>query len=810
MANLKVVCCGLILLLVFSGTSTPLLGLKAEQVSINQVQIGAAAAYIAGRYDSRIGLVSESEDNGSNVPDHTPCNRTFWIYDDNLWASEALIPFYPQMAENISKSLKPFITECGNSCLFEVVLGSEIPTPIHAGSNLKVATYTFDGINYTVWADRHNATDGGIFYDADQYADLCFYLSLNYYLQRNTTASEQWFRTGEAFWNGQGFFDKDTNATKRYKNYKLGLYLFTVKATGFNSTIYDAVEKVAWSYQKGNGGIASQSYLNGTIYGTANVETTSILLLAYNEEAIARFTNTLKIGAYTRAWSMFRHDNMRTGCAEGFVPLTNHTLWTYNHPGAWIVTSPVIADGKVIIGDEYLDASNPTPHVYALNETTGELLWNSSVSGWPWTPTVCDGRVLFGTTDGSAYSLDAANGTIVWNKSLGDAIDSSQAVLDGVIYLGTLSGEVFALNQTNGETIWFRHIGYQCALSPAVAYGTIFVEAMQTPGVTLWALNKSSGLPEWSFNYTSNLWFPGWWQQVPLISPTVFNGKVYTGGDGFYCLNATSGQVIWQNKTIQVSCSPSAYEDTVFIGGNSSLFAFKQDTGELLWQYQLNDTYDAFYSSPAVGFGIISVTSYGGSSGSGDSFIYALNATDGHQIWRYDTSDKEALISPAIADGKLFAPTPHRLFAFGDNTPPTIGVASHRPATVMPYQNVTVSVNASDPESGLENVTLYYSTDNRTTWKESVPMHYNTSTTVFEAVIPGQPANTWVDIRIVAYDRAGNSATLDGTEPYCTYQVAPEFASSELAPIVLIIAISSALILIKKHRSSKTTLRTCP
>jgi outer membrane protein assembly factor BamB len=515
------------------------------------------------------------------------------------------------------------------------------------------------------------------------------------------------------------------------------------------------------------------------------------------------FAYACQIGTCAQAWSMFRHDNMRTGCAEGFVPLINHTLWTYNHTGAWIVTSPVIADGIVVIGDEYLDQSNPTPHVYALSETTGELLWNCSVSGWPWTPTLSDGRVLFGATDGSAYSLDAANGTIVWDKDLGDAIDSSPAVLDGAIYLGTLDGELFALNQTNGETIWFRDLGYQCALSPAVAYGTIFVEAMQTPGVTLWALNKSTGLPEWTFNYTSNLWFPQWWQQVPLTSPAVFNGKVYTGGDGFYCLNATSGQVIWQNKTIHVSCSPSTYEDTVFIGGNSSLFAFKQDTGALIWQYQLNDTYDAFYSSPAAGFGIVAVTSHGGSSGSGDSFIYALNATDGHQIWHYDTADKETMISSAIADGKLFAPTPHRLFVFGDSTPPTIGVPSRRPKTVMPYQNVTVSVNASDPESGIENITLYYSTDNRTTWKELVPMHYDMSTAVFEALIPGQPANTWVDYKIIAYDQAGNRATLDGTEPYCTYQVATEFASS-IAPIVLIITILSAFILIKKQRSPQT------
>jgi hypothetical protein len=90
-------------------------------------------------------------------------------------------------------------------------------------------------------------------------------------------------------WEDYGFYDRAARENGLYQNYKLGLYLFTVKATGFASAIYDSVEKIAWSYQKENGGIAAQSYLNGTIYGTANVETTSALHLAYNDELIRKF-----------------------------------------------------------------------------------------------------------------------------------------------------------------------------------------------------------------------------------------------------------------------------------------------------------------------------------------------------------------------------------------------------------------------------------------------------------------------------------------------------------------------------------------
>lgn len=326
--------------LVLLSTFTPV-PIAKEEVAPSHQKLLDAATYIASRYDDRIGLVSESEDTGSNVPNGIPCYRTFWVYSDNLWASEALKPFYPQIAENISKSITPYIAEYGNSQLFEVVLGSKIPTLIHDGRDLKVATYTFNDTNYTVWADRHKSEDGGIFYDAEQYADLAFYLSLNYYLDHNTIASERWFRIGEAMWNGYGFLDKAANDNGRYQNYKLGLYLFTVRVTGLASVIEDSVETTAWSYQKDNGGIATQSHLNGTIFGTANVETTSALLLAYNEELIENLTS-VRVGAYYHIW--------------WGIPFNNH--WNEdikNEPflGKYNSSDPTIADQHILLAKQH-------------------------------------------------------------------------------------------------------------------------------------------------------------------------------------------------------------------------------------------------------------------------------------------------------------------------------------------------------------------------------------------------------------------------------------------------------------------------
>jgi hypothetical protein len=268
-------------------------------------RLAEAASYLVERYNPTIGLVSESEDQGSNVPDGTPCYRTFWIYSDNLWAQDALRPFYLDIADDIIRTMAPYLESCGKSQLFEVVLGETIPTQIHGGSNISVGEYMIGGSNHTLWCDRHQPQDGDVFDDANEYADLSFYMALNHHLMGNGTASELWFRNGEAMWRNYGFMDKAAEAANgTFQNYKLGLYLFAVNALGFTSAIYDEVERVAWSYQKENGGIASQSYFNGTIYGTANVETTSALLLAYNEEVLQRFRGSNEGSSYIFMWSI--------------------------------------------------------------------------------------------------------------------------------------------------------------------------------------------------------------------------------------------------------------------------------------------------------------------------------------------------------------------------------------------------------------------------------------------------------------------------------------------------------------------------
>jgi hypothetical protein len=136
-----------------------------------------------------------------------------------------------------------------------------------------------------------------------------------------------------------------------------------------------------------------------------------------------------------------------------------------------------------------------------------------------------------------------------------------------------------------------------------------------------------------------------------------------------------------------------------------------------------------------------------------------------------------------------------------DDTPPEIGIPSQNPPSydVKDGEQVTVSVSVTDIESGVKNVTLFYTINNGDYW-ENRPLNYNPSTVQYEAIIPGQGEGTNVKFRIEAYNNAGIKVTRDETEPYSTYQVIPEFSIFGII-FLFIVATLTIIIYRKKYRS---------
>jgi outer membrane protein assembly factor BamB len=106
-------------------------------------------------------------------------------------------------------------------------------------------------------------------------------------------------------------------------------------------------------------------------------------------------------------WPIHRRDIARSGSTLSSISTPVRTRWTKEVGGK--LTQPVIADGRVFV------ASPDRQTIYAFDEATGESLWTFLVGGViDSSPSLHQGRVLFGAADGKVYCLDAQTGALAW------------------------------------------------------------------------------------------------------------------------------------------------------------------------------------------------------------------------------------------------------------------------------------------------------------------------------------------------------------------------------------------------------------
>jgi outer membrane protein assembly factor BamB len=164
-------------------------------------------------------------------------------------------------------------------------------------------------------------------------------------------------------------------------------------------------------------------------------------------------------------WPTYRHDAARSGTASTSVPADLAPAWKKKIGGR--LSSPVIAGGRVFVAE--VDAHA----VHALDAVSGERLWQFDAGGRVDSPpTVFEGRVLFGSSDGYVYALRAADGELAWRFRA--------APLDRRL---TAFGQI--------ESVWPLHgsVLVQDGVLFCVAGRSMFVDG----GLRLWRLDPRTG-----------------------------------------------------------------------------------------------------------------------------------------------------------------------------------------------------------------------------------------------------------------------------------------------------------------------------
>ena len=134
---------------------------------------------------------------------------------------------------------------------------------------------------------------------------------------------------------------------------------------------------------------------------------------------------------------------------------TGELRWSYSG-GSWLLSLPVVVDGVAY----FLDRDHRDEALFALDASNGKLRWRQTVVdadlGFATRPTVTDGVVYVGSTDGRVSAWAASNGNPLWKYDTGGIGISSAVVVDGKIYFGSgkYRRSLFALDAASGELLW--------------------------------------------------------------------------------------------------------------------------------------------------------------------------------------------------------------------------------------------------------------------------------------------------------------------------------------------------------------------
>jgi outer membrane protein assembly factor BamB len=312
-------------------------------------------------------------------------------------------------------------------------------------------------------------------------------------------------------------------------------------------------------------------------------------------------------------------------------------------------SSPSVDDDNVYVGmDDGV--------LRALNRRTGELVWSVATHsfyteqerdgdthfGIHGTPAVDDRYVYIGDYDGYLYAIDKQDGTLVWERKLGDSIGASPTIYEGYIYMAveyaTMDGRIFVVNAENGETRW------KSPLLGAHAHSSVTIDRdnrLMFVGANngkLYCFAMDTGTQRWVFAAEGAI----------KSTAAVADGAVFvTAFDmQLHAVSVDDGSALFTVQMDDVSLSsPAVFENSVVFGSHDSrLVSVDDSTGEIQWTF---DTDAPILSSATIIADDGSIV-----FGSRDRHLYILYS-DGRLFQKIEVASGISSV-PAVVDNEIY------------------------------------------------------------------------------------------------------------------------------------------------------------
>ena len=360
--------------------------------------------------------------------------------------------------------------------------------------------------------------------------------------------------------------------------------------------------------------------------------------------------------------AMFRNGPEHLGVYDGPAPTLQTLAWKFK-TGGRVISSPLVVGDAVYVGST--DGS-----LYAINRADGTPRWKFDSKGpISSSPAFDNGLVFISSLDGLVYAIDAATGQSKWTfatrgerrftapgihgaiprtERMPDPFDvftSSPTVADGVVYIGSGDQNVYALDATTGALRWTFATGDVVHASPAVANGVVVIGSWDR---NLYALDAQTGRERWHYTTGNDTVI---YNQIGIASSaTIVNGAVFVGGrDGkFHSVDFATGAVRWvhNNNGGWTIASPAVRNGIVYFPTSDGTRFKALDVNTGDVKINLQNKAVSF-SSPAI---VGDLALYGTS----DGYLNAVDVRDGTIKARFQTDgSKENGAKYTDAEGRM-------------------------------------------------------------------------------------------------------------------------------------------------------------
>jgi outer membrane protein assembly factor BamB len=357
------------------------------------------------------------------------------------------------------------------------------------------------------------------------------------------------------------------------------------------------------------------------------------------------------------------------------------TVWSKSTPYLKlpVVSTPAVADGKLIFGDGMHQTDGATLHCLQLDK--GLPLWQLPLPGTlvhlEGSPTVADGKVYIGGGAAGVICVDLNRVTLEGKEmdlpAIQKIIDKKWADLLAAYEEEKKKDPTFAVPPTEdmlpkpapvklwqvGQEKW--HVDAPVAVAgDRVLVASAFLDKEKVGDRAVFCLDARSGKENWRAALPVNPWG----------GPTVAGDLVVVGGStvgydpkslkgakgAITCLDLASGNVKWQKDVPGgvVSCVAVAEGLAIATATDGKVRAYELATGEQRWRYENKAP---FFAPPAIAGDTVYAGDIAG-------VVHALSLSSGEKKWTLDLAAAPEVkapgmvyAGPVVQNGRLFVVT---------------------------------------------------------------------------------------------------------------------------------------------------------